>query len=160
MQPSSASCRNSRGVDIVTYCKSSCLEYKPVVWLDCTNRSRALNTSQVSNFGSACESTFWTFVYYLLSETAVTCCLSSVCCNDDVLIDAGGVRSRIYGIWCNWFLGLQHLQCCLNLCKLMHVPYWLLLINCSTIHSSCNTVKPHFSCFYFVNFATLLTSQK
>ena len=59
------------------------LEYKPEVWLDCTNRSR------VSKVGSACESTFWTFVYCLLSETAVTCCLPSVCCNEDVLIEAG-----------------------------------------------------------------------
>ena len=49
----------------------------------------------------------------LLSETAVTCCLTSVCCNEDllikagprlqagsdliVLIEAGGFYTRIYG---------------------------------------------------------------
>jgi len=60
-----------------------------VVWPDCTNRSRAsnrsraLNTSRISKVGSACESTFWTFVYCLLSETSVTRCLPSVCCNED-----------------------------------------------------------------------------
>ena len=41
-------------------------------------------------------------MYCLLSETAVTCCLPSVCCNEDVLIEAGPRLQA--GVWLNWLL--------------------------------------------------------